>query len=368
MKKTVFFVLFFLISILSSYGQSKWSFIATVEENIHISDVRPSYNYINLSVPAANSGARVGAYFTKSEKVSAEVSLGVTGIGSPNRFVTKLVPVEIIGHYNILGSNIDKYKFNLDLGAGSALVSNSSSRFAFSEHLNVGASLEFIDALPGGHVIIGTRYSSFVDDYLDQKIVTGSSNDGILRFFTTARFDLGESAKKLKMDLADEKAKVSDLNSQLLAAQSDLAQESKQKEELTNALEEANQDAKARQELLEAYKNHDLNSPSYVLFSPNLSDVNEENVAYLGEVLEILKNNPSIKLEIVGRADTQGSEDYNLKLSEKRANAVKTWFIESGIQQNRISTSWKGKIDPVASNNTLEGMALNRSAQIILKL
>ena len=368
MNKSILLICVFLASSLSTYGQSKWSFIATVEENIHISDVRPSYNYVNLSVPAANSGARVGAYFTQSEKVSAEVSLGVTGIGSPNRFVTKLVPVEIVGHYNILGSNIDKYKFNLDFGAGSALVSNSSSRFGFSEHLNVGASLEFVDALPGGHIIIGTRYSSFFDDYLDQVVIAGSSNDGILRFFATARFDLGESAKKLKMDLADEKAKVSDLNSQLLDANSDLAKERKQKEELTTSLEKSDNDVKAQQVLLEAYKNHDLNSPSYVLFSPNLSDVNEENVAYLGEVLQILKNNPSINIEITGRADIQGSEDYNLDLSKERAEAVKTWFIESGIQQNRISTKFKGKADPVASNNTIEGKALNRSAQIILKL
>ncbi|MEL0109973.1 MAG: OmpA family protein, partial [Cryomorphaceae bacterium] len=110
------------------------------------------------------------------------------------------------------------------------------------------------------------------------------------------------------------------------------------------------------------------NSPSYVLFSPNQSDVNDENIAYLGEVLEILRDNPSIKLEIIGRADMQGSEEYNLELSQKRADAVQLWFSDNGIDRNRMSVISKGKSDPVASNKTQEGMALNRSAQIILKL
>ena len=368
MKQVRIFTILLFLSITYVSGQNNWSFIASVEENIHISDVRPSYNYIDLTVPAANSGARVGAYYTKSNKLSAEISLGVTGIGSPNVFVTKLVPVEIVGHYNILSNNIEKFKFNIDLGVGSALVSNSNSRFGFSEHGNIGASLEFVDALPGGHLIIGTRYSSFIDDYLDQKVVDETPNDGILRFFTAARFDLGESAKKLKSELAAEQAKAMELNSKLLKAESDLAEGEKQNAELSTALSESNEKLKAQDELLTAYKNHDLNSPSYVLFSPNQSDVNDENIAYLGEVLEILRDNPSIKLEIIGRADMQGSEEYNLELSQKRADAVQLWFSDNGIDRNRMSVISKGKSDPVASNKTQEGMALNRSAQIILKL
>ena len=59
MNKSILLICCFLASSLSTYGQSKWSFIATVEENIHISDVRPSYNYINLGVPARNDGLTV---------------------------------------------------------------------------------------------------------------------------------------------------------------------------------------------------------------------------------------------------------------------------------------------------------------------
>jgi OmpA-OmpF porin, OOP family len=59
-----------------------------------------------------------------------------------------------------------------------------------------------------------------------------------------------------------------------------------------------------------------------------------------------------------------GSDAYNLKLSERRANAVRDYMVSRGIDTSRITTTGFGKADPVASNKTAEGRAKNRRVEI----
>lgn len=66
----------------------------------------------------------------------------------------------------------------------------------------------------------------------------------------------------------------------------------------------------------------------------------------------------------VGYTDSIGSVAYNLKLSQRRANAVKTYLVSKGIDPNRIYTEGKGKSNPVASNKTAAGRAKNRRVEI----
>jgi len=75
----------------------------------------------------------------------------------------------------------------------------------------------------------------------------------------------------------------------------------------------------------------------------------------------------SITLETViavGYTDSIGSVDYNLGLSERRANAVKSYLVSKGVPADRIYTEGKGKADPIASNATAEGRAKNRRVEI----
>lgn len=75
----------------------------------------------------------------------------------------------------------------------------------------------------------------------------------------------------------------------------------------------------------------------------------------------------SIKLETViavGYTDSIGSDQYNLGLSERRANAVKQYLISKGVAADRIYTEGKGKADPIASNATAEGRAKNRRVEV----
>ena len=201
MKKTLALVA--IVAAMNSYAQGTWAPYASVEENIHIGDVRPSYNYANLSTPAGNAGMRMGAFYTHNSQLSAEITLGVVGVGTPGTFSNTIIPVEAVGHYNLLDGMDVKIpsKFNLDLGVGSGLAESSNGNFGFSEHLVLGASMELPGLVPFGTVIMGTRYTAFIDDYIDGTVVSGSSNDGVLRFYTAVRLD-GES-KKTKQALAD---------------------------------------------------------------------------------------------------------------------------------------------------------------------
>lgn len=74
-----------------------------------------------------------------------------------------------------------------------------------------------------------------------------------------------------------------------------------------------------------------------------------------------------INLEVivaVGHTDSIGTEAYNLKLSERRAQAVKAYLESKGIDKSRIYTEGKGEAQPIASNKTAEGRAQNRRVEI----
>jgi len=75
----------------------------------------------------------------------------------------------------------------------------------------------------------------------------------------------------------------------------------------------------------------------------------------------------AVNLEViiaVGHTDSIGTEAYNMKLSMRRANAVKDYLVSKGIDANRIHTEGKGESQPIASNKTKEGRAKNRRVEI----
>ena len=91
-----------------------------------------------------------------------------------------------------------------------------------------------------------------------------------------------------------------------------------------------------------------------------------ESFSSLNEVVTILKNNPSLNLEIEGHSDNVGNPTYNLTLSERRANSVKRYFQEHGINEQRLKSRGYGQEKPVADNNTSAGRAKNRRVELKL--
>ncbi len=79
----------------------------------------------------------------------------------------------------------------------------------------------------------------------------------------------------------------------------------------------------------------------------------------------LIKNKGSL-VHIIGHTDWRGSDNYNMILSKKRAKAVRDALIELGVSASRLSTEGKGEKEPIATNKTAEGMALNRRTEVRL--
>ncbi len=84
----------------------------------------------------------------------------------------------------------------------------------------------------------------------------------------------------------------------------------------------------------------------------------------LDEVLVVLRENPSLRVEIDGHTDSTGSAAFNQTLSEQRAKAVLEYFVSKGISRGRLTAKGFGPRNPVASNATAEGRAKNRRVEL----
>ncbi len=93
-------------------------------------------------------------------------------------------------------------------------------------------------------------------------------------------------------------------------------------------------------------------------------DIKPEYQPVLDEGAEILKANPNIRIIIEGHTDSIGTEEYNQKLSERRAKAVYDYFLSKGIDASRMKTVGYGELKPKADNSTAEGRAINRRVEI----
>ncbi len=105
-----------------------------------------------------------------------------------------------------------------------------------------------------------------------------------------------------------------------------------------------------------------------VYFEFGKSVLMPESFTSLNELVELLKAQPAMEIEISGHTDNVGSSASNIKLSQDRAEAVRNYLIRSGISGKRIVAVGYGDTKPVASNNTDEGRSLNRRTEVkILK-
>jgi outer membrane protein OmpA-like peptidoglycan-associated protein len=101
-----------------------------------------------------------------------------------------------------------------------------------------------------------------------------------------------------------------------------------------------------------------------VYFDTDASVVLAKNIIDLNEIVAFSNEYPEATVSIAGHTDWKESEEYNLRLSEKRADYVINYLKKKGMKNAHIEKSFFGKNKPVADNNTVEGMALNRRVEI----
>lgn len=97
-----------------------------------------------------------------------------------------------------------------------------------------------------------------------------------------------------------------------------------------------------------------------ILFASNSFALPENGLAELSQLIQVLNDNPTLKVEISGHTDNTGNAKDNLTLSTNRAKAIVDYLIAKGINTERLSYKGYGDTQPVADNNTDEGRAKNR--------
>lgn len=103
-----------------------------------------------------------------------------------------------------------------------------------------------------------------------------------------------------------------------------------------------------------------------IYFDTDKADIKPESEKAISEIAKLLKENPDLKVYIVGHTDNTGTLEHNLKLSKDRAERVLKELVEKyNIPQNRLSAQGLGPLSPVSSNKKEEGRAKNRRVEIV---
>jgi outer membrane protein OmpA-like peptidoglycan-associated protein len=133
------------------------------------------------------------------------------------------------------------------------------------------------------------------------------------------------------------------------------------------------QEAKLRQQLegtgvsvTRMGDNITLNMPSSITFALNSADLNAQFYNALNGVTMVLTEYNKTVNEDAGHTDSSGSDQYNMQLSERRAQSVASYLSSQGVQSSRLITVGAGETRPVASNDTEQGRSANRRVEMTI--
>ena len=104
-----------------------------------------------------------------------------------------------------------------------------------------------------------------------------------------------------------------------------------------------------------------------ILFETAKAVILEQSYGILNSVAQVMRDYPRLRVEVQGHTDSVGSDRYNMKLSRKRAYAVRRHLIErEGIEPDRLEAQGYGERSPIADNRTPEGKEKNRRVEFII--
>ncbi len=104
-----------------------------------------------------------------------------------------------------------------------------------------------------------------------------------------------------------------------------------------------------------------------ITFASNSAFIQESSEGLLNQGLALMNIRPSMTITIVGHTDSLGTAEGNLELSQARADAVKQWFVDRGIDPARLAAVGRGETEPIADNATQDGRRVNRRIQFFLE-
>ncbi len=107
-----------------------------------------------------------------------------------------------------------------------------------------------------------------------------------------------------------------------------------------------------------------LTFPSGILFGFDSSELQGAAKDNVQELAEILNKYPDTNVLIEGHTDSDGSEDYNQKLSERRASTVSNYLKQNGVVSSRVQTAGYGELQPIVANDTQGNKAKNRRVEV----
>lgn len=110
-----------------------------------------------------------------------------------------------------------------------------------------------------------------------------------------------------------------------------------------------------------------VNMPQDLLFTTDSASLRPDLLSDLNAVAASLNRYPNSTVEVIGHTDNAGTSAYNMDLSQRRASSVASSLIGYGVPSSRVRAYGRGEEQPIASNLTPQGMALNRRVEIIIR-
>jgi outer membrane protein OmpA-like peptidoglycan-associated protein len=103
-----------------------------------------------------------------------------------------------------------------------------------------------------------------------------------------------------------------------------------------------------------------------ILFETDSAKLTPSAADLVRRISDMMKENPDLKVAVVGHTDSTGDFNYNLKLSERRAKAMVEALVKDGVAPNRLTGVGIGPLSPAVPNDTPEGRAQNRRVELVL--
>lgn len=99
---------------------------------------------------------------------------------------------------------------------------------------------------------------------------------------------------------------------------------------------------------------------SPIFFDYDKSEIKSEYYPFLLSIIQVINGHTDLRVKVTGHTDADGSDAYNIALSERRAKAITDYFIANGLSKDKIVIDFRGEKDPMSDNSTEEGKQRNR--------